>query len=34
MVHVNNKTNVGELLSSYPEVSKTLRKFGVPASGG
>ncbi|MHB8124427.1 MAG: DUF1858 domain-containing protein [Desulfitobacteriaceae bacterium] len=33
MVQITNKTNVGEILSSYPQLKNTLLKFGIPFSG-
>ncbi|MDD2234303.1 MAG: hypothetical protein PHZ11_00710 [Desulfitobacteriaceae bacterium] len=33
MVQITNTTNFGQILSSYPQLNKTLQKFGIPFSG-
>ena len=33
MVHINGATNVGEILSRYPETRHIFRKYGIPFNG-
>lgn len=33
MVQLTNKTNLGEILSLYPETQKVFRKYGIPTGG-
>jgi ABC-type uncharacterized transport system YnjBCD ATPase subunit len=33
MVQITAKTKLGEILGKYPQIKKTLLKFGIPFSG-
>ncbi|HWQ72799.1 MAG TPA: hypothetical protein VN370_10805 [Desulfitobacteriaceae bacterium] len=33
MVQITGKTKLGEILAAYPQIKKTLQRFGIPFSG-